>query len=79
MVPLTENEMMAREYLVSLARQVEEEMIWWVQLEDRDECQDLIQTTEAFERSTRKEKADRMRFAFQLKNRKEVVELVELA
>jgi len=60
--------------LVGLARQVEEEMVWKVQLEDREECQDLIQSTEAFKRATSKEKAGRMQFAFQLKNRKEVVE-----
>ena len=70
-----ENEIMARNYLVDLARQVEEEMTWRVQLEHEVECRNLIQATEAFERTTRKEKADRMRFAFQLKDRVEVVEL----
>ena len=55
-------------------------MAWKVQLEDREECQDLIQTAEAFERATRREphgerKQEGCSFAFQLKNRKEVLEL----
>ena len=69
-VPATKNLMMAMKYLIG---QVVEEMAWKVQLEDREECQDLIHTSEAFERATRREKAGRMQFAFQLKNRKEVL------
>ena len=63
-----------RQYLVDLARHVEEEMIWKAQLEDREDCQDLVRTAEAFERTTRKVKTDRMRFAFQLRNGMELVD-----
>ena len=54
--------MVARELVVDLVRQVEEEMVWKGHLED--DCQHLVQATEAFERTTRKEKAERMNFAF---------------
>ena len=50
-------------------------MAWKVQLENEDDCQNLIQITEAFEQTTRKEKAERMKFAFQLRNGMEVVQL----
>ena len=56
LLPITENEIMDREYLVDLARQVEEEMTWRVQLEDGEDCQNLVQVTEAFEKTTRTEK-----------------------
>ena len=75
LVPITENESLDREYLVDLGRQVEEEMVWRVQLNNREDCQDLVQSAEAFERATRNEKADIMQFAFQLKNGMMVVEL----
>ena len=42
---------------------------------NEDDCQNLIQITEAFERTTRKEKAERMTFVFQLRNGMEVVQL----
>ena len=35
-IPLTKNEMMARQFLINLANRVEEEMEWTVELEDRD-------------------------------------------
>ena len=35
-IPLTKNEMMARQFLIYLANRVEEEMEWTVELEDRD-------------------------------------------
>ena len=57
--------------MVDLVRQVEEEMVWKGHLED--DCQNLIQATEAFEQATRKEKAERMKFAFQLNNGMETV------
>ena len=50
--------------MVDLVRQVEEEMVWKGHLED--DCQHLVQATEDFERTTRKEKAERMKFAFQM-------------
>ena len=74
-VPLTDNELMAREYLVDLARKVEEEMTWKVELEDEEDGNNLIRVTEAFERATRKERAERMKFAFQLANGMDVLEL----
>ena len=75
LLTLTETEMIDRDLLVDLARQVEEEMTWKVQLEEGEDCHNLVQITEAFEKTTRREKTDRMRFAFQLRNGMEVVEL----
>ena len=72
-VPLTVNEMMARDLVVDLAREVEEEMSWKIELEeDKD---GLIKVAESFERATRKERADRLKFAFHLANGMDVIEL----
>ena len=37
-----------------------------VEFEDRETCKDLMETVEKFEKASRKEKAARMKFAFQL-------------
>ena len=76
-VLLTLTEMVVRELKVDLARQVEEEMAWKVQLENEDDCQNMIQITEAFERTTRKEKAKRLKFGFQLSSGMETVQLAD--
>ena len=58
LMTLTETEMVVRELIVDPARQVEEEMAWKVKLENENDCRNLVQITEAFERATRKEKAE---------------------
>ena len=65
--------MMARQFLIDLANRVEEEMELTVELEERETCKDLIETVEKFEKASRKEKAARMKFAFQLNDRTEDV------
>ena len=47
---------MAREYLIDLARKVEEEMEWSVELDNLETCQDQLK---GFEQVSRKEKAAR--------------------
>ena len=61
--------------MIDLARKVEEEMTWKVELEDEEDGNNLVGVTEAFERATRKERSERMRFAFQLANGMDVLEL----
>ena len=68
-VPLTETEVMARQLLVELARKVEEENGWTVELEDTEACEDLLHNVEAFEKASRVEKANQMKYAFQLGQR----------
>ena len=41
-IPLTENKMLARQILIELARTVEEEKEWTVELEDKVDCDDLL-------------------------------------
>ena len=60
---------MAWQFLIDLANRVEEEMEWTVELEDRDTCKDLMETVEKFEKVSKKEKAARMKFVFQLNDR----------
>ena len=61
--------MKAMQFLIDLANKVEEEMELSVELEDRETCKDLMETVEKFEKASRKEKAARMKFAFQLNDR----------
>ena len=63
--------------MIDLARKVEEEMVWRVQLNDRDYSQDLVEAAEAFERTNRMEKAERMKYTFKLRNEMELVELAD--
>ena len=42
LIPFTENEMLARQILIQLARKFEEEKEWTVELEDKDDCDDLL-------------------------------------
>ena len=62
-IPLTENKMMARQMLIDLARKGEEEMEWTVELEDREACEDLMETGNEFEKAIRREKAAQMKYA----------------
>ena len=73
--PLTETEMMLRELVIDMVRQVVEEVAWKVHLENEHDCRNLAEATETFERATRKEKAERMKFAFQLRCGIEIVQL----
>ena len=57
-----------------IARKVEEEMKWKVELDNVETCQLLIKT-ENFEKGIRKEKASRMQYAFQQISWMEVVEV----
>ena len=66
--------MMAWQFLIDLANRVEEEMEWTVELEDRDTCKDLMETVEKFEKVSRKEKAARMKFVFQLNDSTDVLD-----
>ena len=52
-------------------------MVWRVQLNDRDYSQDLVEAAEAFERTNRMEKAERMKYTFKLRNEMELVELAD--
>ena len=61
--------MMARQFLIDLANRVEEEMELTVELAERETCKNLMETVEKFEKASRKEKAARMKFAFQLNDR----------
>ena len=40
-----------------------------VELEDRETCKDLMETVEKFEKASRKDKAARIKFVFQLNDR----------
>ena len=50
-------------------------MTWKVELDNMETCQDLIRTAEIFEKGSRKEKAARMKYAFQLSSGMEVAEV----
>ena len=59
---------MARQFLIDLANRVEDEMELTVELED------LMETVEKFEKASRKDKAARMKFAFQLNDSTDVLD-----
>ena len=50
-------------------------MMWKVELDNVETCQDFINTVENFKKGSRKEKVARLQYAFQLKNGMEVVEV----
>ena len=71
-VPLTENEMMAREWLRSLADNVEEMNGWKKEL--NDDCH-LNEAMDCFERETEAEREKRMQWSWQLDSGRNVLEL----
>ena len=60
--------------MIDLAHTVEEEMEWTVEIENREACEDLMETVEKFEKASRKEKADQMKYAFQLGHRTDILD-----
>ena len=58
--------MLARQLLFDLARKVKEEKESTVEQEDRDACEDLLSNVKEFERASRFEKANQMKYTFLL-------------
>ena len=51
--------------MIDLARKVDGEMVWRVELDNVETCHDLLKNVKGFEQVNRKEKAAKMKYAFQ--------------